>query len=434
MNRENFIGIDPDSLGLQCALLQIDSGKIDYRFFNSTQEGLESFGSWVKKTKTVYIGIEGKNGYSRKLEQYLRKNNIQFYSFTAQNVRYEKNATVSQHKTNKYDALAVAHLVHTLYLRGTLDKYKGIYLPNDELRDLTRRFQSKSKKLTEAVNIFWKAIRNSSQVLYIHLTGNTENSLPRQFHIGKGFISLILAKPDINSWCKLSFKELKDIIGNGVRDKNVEILLEVSKKTQPMGSISQLLLQQAAEDVQRLSAQKSKLTQLLDTCFNDIPEIEMLKKIKGFGPILSTGIVAEVIDIRRFANNNNLASYSGLGRVLKMTGKNGREVPVKRYNKRLKDYFIKAAKSFIMYNPDSHLAAYYWYLRKKKMKPTEALKRVARALVRRLYRYLKEVKIKEIESAANETSAHSGYNPSNATFNLKNNDSTKNRKEVLVIT
>ena len=107
-------------------------------------------------------------------------------------------------------------------------------------------------------------------------------------------------------------------------------------------------------------------------------------------------------------------------------------MPVRNYNRRLKNYFITAAKCFVKFNPDSHLAGYHRHLRKQGMKPTEALKRVARALVRRIYIDLRDLKIKETESAANETYTHNGNNPSNVASSLNTNYNERYDKEVVV--
>ena len=61
-----------------------------------------------------------------------------------------------------------------------------------------------------------------------------------------------------------------------------------------------------------------------------------------------------------------------------------------QFNHRLKDIFMTAARNFVRYNPDSHLAGYFKNLVKKRgMKANEAYKRVARALVRVIFRKLR---------------------------------------------
>jgi len=72
-------------------------------------------------------------------------------------------------------------------------------------------------------------------------------------------------------------------------------------------------------------------------------------------------------------------------------------VPTRLFNHRLKDAFMTAARNVVFYDPDSHLAGYYRNPVKAGMQPLEAMKRVARALVRVIFREL---------SALNESKAN----------------------------
>ena len=120
-----------------------------------------------------------------------------------------------------------------------------------------------------------------------------------------------------------------------------------------------------------------------------------LMTYRGIGPIISAQIVAEIGDIDRFPTNNHLASYCGLGRTEHKTGNSDNERPAHLYNRRLKSAFFNAARSITVFNQDLRLSGYYHHLRANGMKNTEAYKRVGRALVRRFYRDLKEVKREE---------------------------------------
>jgi hypothetical protein len=63
----------------------------------------------------------------------------------------------------------------------------------------------------------------------------------------------------------------------------------------------------------------------------------------------------------------------------------------RKCNRRLKDLFVSAAIDVVRNDPNSHLAGYHRNLVKRGMEPTEAIKRVARALVRVIYRELMEL-------------------------------------------
>jgi len=116
--------------------------------------------------------------------------------------------------------------------------------------------------------------------------------------------------------------------------------------------------------------------------------VQSLRRTRGIGTIIGSGLIAEMIDVRRFPSEDNLASYSGLGRVEDKTGERESTRRARKYNRRLKDLFMTAALKVVQFDPNSHLAGYHRNLVKKGMEPTEATKRVARALVRVIYREL----------------------------------------------
>ena len=73
----------------------------------------------------------------------------------------------------------------------------------------------------------------------------------------------------------------------------------------------------------------------------------------------SKELTAEIIDIRRFANDDRLASYSGLGRSEYSTGDRSKMVTNPQFNRRLKDIFMISARNFVRYTschrPDSRI-------------------------------------------------------------------------------
>jgi hypothetical protein len=100
-----------------------------------------------------------------------------------------------------------------------------------------------------------------------------------------------------------------------------------------------------------------------------------------------------------------------LGRGEYSTGERSKMIPNPQFNHRLKDVFITASKNFVLYNPDSHLSGYFRNLvRKRGMKANEAYKRVARALVRVIFRKLMSL-IEEdlVEQKRSESDMANGF-------------------------
>ena len=103
-------------------------------------------------------------------------------------------------------------------------------------------------------------------------------------------------------------------------------------------------------------------------------------EMRGIATITAATMIAEIIDIRRFAREDSLACYCGLGMREHSTGQTMNMVPTQLFNHRLKDAFMTAARNVVFYNPDSHIAGYHRNLVKAGMSPLAATKRVARAL------------------------------------------------------
>lgn len=80
----------------------------------------------------------------------------------------------------------------------------------------------------------------------------------------------------------------------------------------------------------------------------------ILTSIKGIGPVLAAGIIAEIGDIKSFKNNDTLAQYSGITWSRDDSGPRSNDDTklTKRGNKYLRYYLIEAANSVRRYDTD----------------------------------------------------------------------------------
>ena len=103
---------------------------------------------------------------------------------------------------------------------------------------------------------------------------------------------------------------------------------------------------------------------------------------KGMGNFTAALICGEIGTIRRFRDDDHLASYAGLTKRDYSTGKNLNQQQPASCNKRLKTAFIGFAKAYLLNNKGSHLQKYHQHLLKRGLSRMEALKRISRALAR----------------------------------------------------
>jgi hypothetical protein len=206
----------------------------------------------------------------------------------------------------------------------------------------------------------------------------------------QGVLALLGEKPNVGEWKNLSDEEFLSVMGGNSKGRHtlIQELRKVTANLKPVTPGMALMIQSSAGQIERFKREQRDITKMLDELTKECPEVQRLKEMRGIATITATTMIAEIIDIRRFVREDNLASYGGLGRREHSTGESTRMVSTRSFNHRLKDIFMTAARNYVHYNPDSHLAGYYRNLVKAGMDPVESTKRVARALVRVIFRQL----------------------------------------------
>ncbi len=118
------------------------------------------------------------------------------------------------------------------------------------------------------------------------------------------------------------------------------------------------------------------------------PEFEVLKTIKGVGPILSLTIMLETGDIHRFAQVGNYSSYCRCVKAERLSnGKRKGEGNRKAGNKYLSWAFSEAAHFAVRYEP---LAKRFYERKKARTNGIVAIRATAHKLARAAYYMLKD--------------------------------------------
>ncbi len=386
------IGIDPDSKGFLCALVSDGKAQTSTRRFSVSQEGLRDFLGWVGAQGTPLVGIEGTHGQSRPVEKALRDAGVVFHSFKPADTEKFRKAVLGQNKNNERDAESVARYSLALEAQGKLEQYRRVYSPDMELQVLTRRYECLSAELTGEVNRLWKLLRDACPDLYLRLGGeNGEIEQRGKVLKNQGILNLLISRPDLGEWKVLSESQMREAMGGGDYKGRGELIAELQEAAASFSAVSAgiaMVIRHSAGQIQRFKAQQGELVRMLDSLTESNRAVQCLKSRRGIATLTAAKMVAEIIDIRRFAREDSLACYSGLGMKEHSTGNSTMMVPTRLFNHRLKDAFMTAARNVVLYDPDSHLAGYYRNLVKAGMRPLEATKRAARALVRVIFREL----------------------------------------------
>jgi transposase len=389
------IGIDPDAAGFVCALVEPGQDKPVIRRFSVKREGLEDFLGWVRDQKPDIVAIEGQSGQSAPVEAALREAVLVFYSLRPVDTDRYRRAVLGENKNNERDAESVALFAQSLRDQGKLERFRGVWEPDADLRLISRRHATVSNGMTAETNRLWKLVRQASPDLYLALGGGTDtaDSPPKTLR-NEGILTLLATVPRIGEWKQLSVDQLMQAMGGGEykgRRDFAHKLTDLSSSIRSTSSALSMVLRDSSQQLRSLRRQILDLRHMLAELAAQRPAVQKLMQRSGIGLILACGMVAEIIDIRRFPSEDHLASYSGLGRPEHSTGQRQGSTQPHKYNRTLKDFFMNAALAVVQHDPNSHLAGHHRKLIKKGMTITEATKRVARALVRIIYRDLRAV-------------------------------------------
>ena len=387
------LGIDPDAGGFECALVESGIERPRCRRYSVSARGLEEFVRWAQTEGPQIVAVEGIHGQSEPIEKALRKAGVVCYSLVARRVEKYRKAVLGENKNNQRDAEAVAAYALSLKEQGRLERWRGVWEPDEELRLLTRRHDSAGKQINGETNRLWKLLRAASGDLYLALGGGGQEAegAPGMLE-NKGILRLLATEPQIGRWKELSEDALMAAMGGGEyrgRRQLLQGLRPAMGTVKRLSESMQAVIRGIAGHLVGLRQEQGQIESLLGRLGEDRPAVLALDRRPGIGGLTACKIAAEIIDIRRFPSESNLASYSGLGRVEFKTGNQERERAACGYNRRLKDALMTAARNVVRFDPDSHLAGYDRWLLRRGMEPQEATKRVARALVRVIYRELK---------------------------------------------
>ena len=380
----------PRDLSARCS--RDSKAQVITKRFSVSQNGLSEFLRWVKAEGKPIVGIEGTHGQSQPIEKVLREAGVIFHSFKPADTDKFRKAVLGQNKNNERDAESVARYALALEAQGKLEQYRRVWSADMELQVLTRRYESLSDQLTGEVNRLWKLLRYACPDVYLLLGGrNGQNEQRGKVLKNQGILALLISTPDIGEWKRLSERGMLEAMGGGNYKGRGQLIAELREAAGSFPSISAgiaLVIRGSAQQIQRFKEEQSELVRMLESLTEGNLAVQCLKSRRGIATLTAAKMIAEIIDIRRFAREDSLACYSGLGMREHTTGNTTTMIPTRLFNHRLKDAFMTAARNVVFYDPASHLAGYYRNLVKGGMKPLEATKRVARALVRVLFREL----------------------------------------------
>jgi transposase len=387
------IGLDPDSCACVATLVRRNGTKPVVMRFPLTLRGRKDLAQFIGKVPGCLVGIEGHRGQSSPLEEFFDEVEIAYYSVPALNVDSYRKAMVGANKNNHNDAEAVAKYLLDLEARGELARVAKPERVDFELRLLARQRLGQSQQITVLVNQLWKLLKICGSDLYLALKGSGDVPTAKTKLSSVRLLRLFSKMPQLGSWKNLSADQILELSGGKKVEgwENFALMVQTaSSNLTPIGTGAQLVIHQTADTILTLLEQEKQLNRALTQEVGQRPQIKtLMDHYKGMGAFTAALMFEEIVTIDRFPNDDHLASYAGLTKRDHSTGTNTHQLQPYSCNSRLKLAFISFAKEYLLWNKDSHLEKYHSNLLKKGMSRMESMKRIARALARDVYRFLK---------------------------------------------
>jgi transposase len=349
--------------------------------------------STVNKTNcaTVRIGMEATSNLGWHLAHYLKcrlndsPTNAQIYVLNARKVARFKKGYDCLPKTDRLDAWVIAD-----HLRfGRLPQEMKDSVQYEALQRLTRTRFHLMQNISREKTFFLNQV-------FLKFSGIRQDN---PFSDTFGTTSLaVIQELEPEQIATMPMEELIDFLQDKGKNhfENPEETATFLKKLarssyrldKTMADPVNLSLSITLSGIQHMESQIKKLDKEIAKLMRDIPQT--LTSVKGLGPVLSAGIIAEIGEIKRFDNHNALAKYAGLAWNKYQSGEFEAEDTnrMKTGNKYLRYYLIQAADSVRKNDPEYRAFYQKKYTEVPKHQHKRALVLTARKLVRLVYSLL----------------------------------------------
>lgn len=300
--------------------------------------------------------------------------------------RFAESLSVRGKKTDKYDAEVLA-----LYgIERCLNSYKVSYLPND-LKSTVRHW-AKLRKVKQEV----EGHAFSQALVVFPLIDEVFGGSPLRSKIGRAVLKRFSGWHEIAS---LSYDELVLFLGEQVKrgrgkKEFAQRLLKYAELINRSGYIpsekSVELLKFALEELEKFEAFLSWIEEYLISIGDNIEEVVLLRTIPGIGPLSSVVLHAEIGDIERFRDRDDLWAYFGMD---PRNQESGETIRKSSRISRAGISYVRGILYMIAFGLTRKGGPYYetyWELRRKGKSHKEALIVIAHKIVRIIYSVLKK--------------------------------------------
>lgn len=370
-----YVGIDISKYKHDC-FIQNENGEVicntftfsnNWEGFNKLLETLES----LDHSQKIKIGFEATGHYGDNLKPFLEQNGYDFMEINPLLIsNFISNKSLRRTKTDKADSQSISLYLMTVDYKTYPVKFYHI----QSLKSLTRTRENlvkeRSKYLIRITNVLDKIFPEFKPFFNESLKSATSMYLLNKYLVPRK-ISLM----NINSYNEMSsklrntisytkFLKLKDLAKNTVGNCNDILEFELKMLLQLYNNLDQTIEEIETKIISIMNQYDFKIT-----------------SFKGIGIISAASFIAEVGDINKFSNPNQILAYAGLEPSTIQSGTmDNKGKMVKHGSSYLRQTLMNVASFSIIHSPV--LAEYYHKKRDEGKCHRVALSHLCRKLVR----------------------------------------------------
>ena len=382
-----FGGIDIGSESHHVIILD-GNGKVlyDRKVAHSFKEFREVIGKFKeleeKEHGEISFAIEGKNGYGAPFDRLLLENGFKLYNVDNLKLRRFREVFGAEWRNDRRDAKMLAKM---LKLKDHLDVEEKAFIAvektptiNEKLRILSRHQQSLIDEKTRLQNRLRKRLLEICPDILEF--GDTKS---------KKLLQLLKKHPDFRGYKRITLGALLkiDAIGKQTAVAIVEGLHNI-QYVEELAGIYKPIISSCCRRLLELMEEIELLDKELDETGQKSAEVLQLRSIMGVGTKLSSRLIGELGDIKRFDRESQVAVYCGVACVDDDSGKSEKTKAVYKANRICKATMIDIAGCTIRYVQESK--TYYDKKRAEGKDHNHALRCLARQLIKVIFRMLTE--------------------------------------------
>lgn len=336
-------------------------------------------GDWSR----IIVGLEGHNGMLLPLDRTMKQWGCTVVNVDARKLASFRTMYGAECKTDVEDAKLIVHLLaqgSQLFQDG-----KPPYVELNPVPPAMRKLRKASRHQHTLIEEKTRHVHRLKQTL--------REVCPELLEAGDvkniRFIRVLNKYPSPRGLKRVTEGGLRTIFGVG--ETTAQKYLEGFSRLEfdsTLVDVYRGIIEDLTELILTLYERIKALDEDLDELAKTIRSVRILRSLPGAGIKIASRLAGEIQDIGRFHSHNQLAAYLGVACVDNQSGDRDQAKPIFPFNSIGKGAMMELASNMIRF--DSESRRYHEKKKSEGKKPLDAMRRVARQIVKIIYRLLDE--------------------------------------------